>query len=149
VSSSRRCARSSPYSACCSWLVSGRAKPTYPDLLTVREVIEQATIEGARDNHLDQKIGTLTPGKEADIIMLRMDQINVMPVNNVYGAVVLGMDTSNVDTVFIGGKLRKSKGKRVGVDLTRVNRLGHRSRDYIVSKTGWPRTRLGGYLPGH
>lgn len=120
-----------------------------PPLLTVREVIELATIEGARDNRLDRKIGTLTPGKEADIIMLRMDQINVMPVNNVYGAVVLGMDTSNVDTVFIGGKLRKWQGKLVGVDLNRVSRLVHQSRDYIVSKAGWPQTRFGGYLPGH
>jgi 5-methylthioadenosine/S-adenosylhomocysteine deaminase len=117
-----------------------------PNLLTVPEVIELATIEGARDNRLDQKIATLTPGKEADIIMLQMDQINVMPVNDVYGASVVGRDTSKVDTVFIGGKLRKSKGKLVGVDLTRVNRLVHRSRDYIVSKAGWPRTRLGGLL---
>jgi 5-methylthioadenosine/S-adenosylhomocysteine deaminase len=122
---------------------------TLPNLLTVREVIEFATIEGAKDNRLDQKIGTLTPGKEADIIMLRMDQINVIPVNNVYGAIVLGMDTSNVDTVFIGGKLRKSKGKLVGIDLNRVSRLAHQSRDYIVSKAGWPQTRFGGYLPGH
>ena len=120
-----------------------------PNLLTVREVIELATIAGAKDNRLDQKVGTLTPDKEADIIMLRMDQINVMPVNNVYGAIVLGMDTSNVDTVFIGGKLRKSKGKLVGVDLNRVSRLVHESREYIVSKVGWPRTRFGGYLPGH
>jgi 5-methylthioadenosine/S-adenosylhomocysteine deaminase len=81
--------------------------------------------------------------------MLRMDQINVMPVNNVYGAIVLGMDTSNVDTVFIGGKIRKSQGKLVGVDLNRVSRLVHESREYIVSKVGWPRTRFGGYLPGH
>jgi 5-methylthioadenosine/S-adenosylhomocysteine deaminase len=120
-----------------------------PNLLTVREVIELATIEGARDNGLDRKIGTLTPGKEADIIMLRMDEINVMPVNNAYGAVVLGMDTSNVDTVIIGGKLRKSKGTLVGVDLKRVRRLAQQSRDYVVSKAGWPRTLLGGYLPGH
>jgi 5-methylthioadenosine/S-adenosylhomocysteine deaminase len=120
-----------------------------PPLLTVREVIEFATIEGAKDNGLDRKIGTLTPGKEADIIMLRMDAINVMPVNNVYGAIVLGMDTSNVDTVFIGGKLRKRKGKLVGVDLNRVSRLGHQSRDYVVSKAGWPRTHFGGYLSGH
>jgi 5-methylthioadenosine/S-adenosylhomocysteine deaminase len=120
-----------------------------PPLLTVREVIELATIEGARDNRLDGKIGTLTPGKEADIILLRMDAINVMPVNNAYGAIVLGMDTSNVDTVIIGGKFRKRKGKLVGVDLERVNRLVHLSRDYLVSKVGWPRTRLGGYLAGH
>ena len=42
-----------------------------PALLTVRDVIEFATIDGARANHLDRKIGTLTPGKEADIILLR------------------------------------------------------------------------------
>jgi hypothetical protein len=78
-----------------------------------------------------------------------MDRINVMSVNNVYGAIVLGMDTSNVDTVFIGGKWKKSKGKLVGVDLNRVSRLVHQSRDYVVSKAGWPRTRFGGYLSGH
>jgi cytosine/adenosine deaminase-related metal-dependent hydrolase len=120
-----------------------------PKLLTVRDVIEYATIAGATDNRLDRKTGTLTPGKEADIILLRMDQINVMPVNNAYGAVVLGMDTSNVDTVFIGGVLKKSQGKLVGVDLSRVSRLVHGSRDYLVSKAGWPKTRLGGYLQGH
>jgi cytosine/adenosine deaminase-related metal-dependent hydrolase len=120
-----------------------------PPLLTVREVIELATIEGAKDNGLERKIGTLTPGKEADIIMLRLDQINVMPVNNVYGAIVLGMDTSNVDTVFIAGKLMKWKGQLVGVDLRWINQLVEQSRDYVVSKAGWPQTLLGGYLPGH
>jgi cytosine/adenosine deaminase-related metal-dependent hydrolase len=120
-----------------------------PNLLTVRDVMEFATIEGARDNHLDQRIGTLTPGKEADIILLRMNDINVMPVNNAYGAVVLGIDSSNVDTVFVGGRVRKWKGALVGVDLNRINRLVHQSRDYVVSKAGWPRTLLGGYLQGH
>jgi cytosine/adenosine deaminase-related metal-dependent hydrolase len=120
-----------------------------PPLLTVREVIEFATIEGARDNGLERKIGTLTPGKEADIIMLRMDQINVMPVNNVYGAIVLGMDTSNVDTVFVAGKLLKWKGQLVGVDLRWIGQLAQQSRDYVVARAGWPQTLLGGYLPGH
>jgi 5-methylthioadenosine/S-adenosylhomocysteine deaminase len=120
-----------------------------PPLLTAREVIEFATIEGAKDNRLDQKVGTLTPGKEADIIMLRMDQINVMPVNNVYGAIVQGMDTSNVDTVLIRGKIMKRQGKLVGVDLNRIRQQVEQSRDYIVEKAGWPKTLFGGYLPGH
>ena len=59
-----------------------------PKFLTVREVLEFATIEGARANGLDQKIGTLSPGKEADIILLRTDRLNVMPMNNAVGAVV-------------------------------------------------------------
>ncbi len=120
-----------------------------PALLTVRDVMEFATIQGARDNALESKAGTLTPGKEADIIMLRKDTINVMPVNNAYGAVVLGMDSSNVDTVFVGGRARKWRGELVGVDLDRVRRLINESRDYVVSAAGWPQTLFGGYLPGH
>jgi adenine deaminase len=120
-----------------------------PPLLTTREVIEFATIEGAKDNRLEEKVGTLTPGKEADIIMLRMDQINVMPVNNVYGAIVQGMDTSNVDTVLIGGKIMKRQGNLVGVDLNRIRQQAEQSRDYIVEIAGWPKTMFGGYLPGH
>jgi cytosine/adenosine deaminase-related metal-dependent hydrolase len=120
-----------------------------PRLLTVRDVVNFATVEGAKDNGLDRKVGTLTPGKEADIIMLRMDQINVMPVNNVFGAIVQGMDSSNVDTVLIGGKVLKRDGKLVGVDLDRIRRQVHQSRDYLVERAGWPKTLFGGYLPGH
>jgi len=120
-----------------------------PKLLTARDVVEFATIEGAKDNGLGEKIGTLAPGRDADIIMLRMDQINVMPVNNAFGAIVLGMDTSNVDTVLIAGKVMKRQGRLVGVDLERVRRDAEQSRDYLLSKTGWPKTRFGGYLSGH
>ena len=59
----------------------------------MREVLEFATIEGARANGLDKKIGSLTPGKEADIIMLRTDRLNVMPMNNAVGAVVTSMSS--------------------------------------------------------
>jgi len=124
-------------------------EPNPPRLLTVREVLSFATIEGAKVNALDRKAGTLTPGKEADIILLRMDDINVMPVNNVFGAIVLAMDASNVDTVVIGGKIVKREGKLVGVDQERIRRQVHQSRDYLVEKAGWPKTLFGGYLPGH
>ncbi len=116
---------------------AGETKP--PRLLTVRDVVEFATVAGARANRLDSRIGTLTPGKQADIIMLRSDAINVLPLNNAYGAVVLGMDTSNVDTVFVGGQLKKQNGRLVGVDVARINRLAQQSRDYLVAKAGWRR----------
>jgi cytosine/adenosine deaminase-related metal-dependent hydrolase len=118
-----------------------------PRLLTVREVIEFATVAGARANRLDAKVGTLTPGKEADVLMLRADAINVLPVNNAYGAVVLGMDSSNVDTVFVRGTMRKQRGQLVGVDLPRIARLAQASRDYILAKTGWKPTRVGPGMP--
>jgi len=124
---------------------SGETNP--PQLLTVKEVVEFATIAGARANRLDAKVGTLTPGKEADIVMLRMDAINVLPVNNAYGAIVHGMDTSNVDTVIVRGTIRKRGGQLVGVDVARVGRLANESREFIMAKAGWKRTRVGGGMP--
>ena len=113
-----------------------------PRLLTVRDVVEFATIAGAKANRLDAKVGTLTPGKEADIIVLRTDVINVLPLNDAYGAVVQTMDTSNVDTVLIGGVIRKRNGRLAGVDLERVARMAEESRDYIIDKAGWTRSRV-------
>src|SRR5262249_60914177 len=81
-----------------------------PKFLTVREVLAFATIEGARANGLERKIGPLTPGKDADIILLRTDRLNVMPMNNAVGAVVTSMGPQNVDTVLIAGKVMKRNG---------------------------------------
>jgi cytosine/adenosine deaminase-related metal-dependent hydrolase len=108
-----------------------------PAILTSRDVMEFATIEGARAMGLDNKIGTLTPGKEADVILLRTDRINVLPINDPIGVVVRGMDSSNVDSVFIAGKARKRRGQLLDVDMARVRRLAYESRDYVVSKAAF------------
>ena len=113
-----------------------------PAMLTAREVIGFATVEGAKCTGLDRKVGTLTPGKEADVVMLRTDLPNVLPFNNAYGAIVAHMDTSNVDTVLVAGKVMKRAGKLIGVDMKHIAQLADRSRNYIVGKTGWPRSVL-------
>ena len=100
-------------------------------------MIEYATIEGARANGLADKTGTLTPGKEADVIMLRTDRPNIFPINDPIGAVVWGMDTSNVDSVFVAGKALKRNGQLLGVDLNNVRKMAYDSRDYVVSKSGF------------
>jgi cytosine/adenosine deaminase-related metal-dependent hydrolase len=105
--------------------------------LSARDALEFATIEGARANRLDHKIGTLTPGKEADVIMLNTNRINIMPVNDPIGAVVWGMDTSNVDSVFVAGKAMKRDGKLLNVDMERIRKLVYESRDYVVKKSGF------------
>jgi cytosine/adenosine deaminase-related metal-dependent hydrolase len=113
--------------------------PDEPDrsrLLTVRDVLQFATIEGARANGLAHKTGSLTPGKEADIILLRTDAINVAPVNNAAGAVVLGMDSSNVDSVFVAGRAVKRRGELVGVNMNRLVREAERVRDRIRARVG-------------
>jgi 5-methylthioadenosine/S-adenosylhomocysteine deaminase len=108
-----------------------------PDRITTRDVLAYATIEGARANGLEDKVGSLTPGKEADIIMLRTDRINILPVNDPIGAVVWGMDTSNVDSVFIAGKAMKRNGELLYVDWNAVKKMVTESRDYVVKKSGF------------
>jgi cytosine/adenosine deaminase-related metal-dependent hydrolase len=88
--------------------------------LTVRDVLEFATIEGARANGLGSKTGSLTPGKQADFTLLQARAINVAPVNDPVGAIVLGMDTSNVDSVFVAGRPLKWRGRLVGVNVERL-----------------------------
>ena len=114
-----------------------------PKLLTCRETIELATIEGARVAHLDSRIGTLTPGKEADIIMLATERINVFPLNNAPGAVVTLMDSGNVESVFIAGKVMKWRGKLVGVDLERIRRETVKSRDGLLARVNYKRNLFG------
>lgn len=112
--------------------------PTLPELLTTRDVLRFATMEGARDLRLDRKTGSLTPGKEADIIILDAEAINVAPLNVVPGAVVSLMDRSNVETVIVAGKVRKWKGKLLDVDLRRLRRDLEASRDYLFNAAGIP-----------
>jgi cytosine/adenosine deaminase-related metal-dependent hydrolase len=102
-----------------------------------REVLEYATVEGARANGLDHKVGTLSPGKQADIIMLRTDRLNVTPLNDPVTAVVTRMDTSNVDTVLIAGRVLKRDGRLLHVDWDAVMRMALEARDHVIDKSGF------------
>jgi cytosine/adenosine deaminase-related metal-dependent hydrolase len=112
--------------------------PDLPALLTTRDVLRFATVEGAKDLKLDRKVGSLTPGKEADIIILDAQAINVAPLNVVPGAVVSLMERSNVETVIVAGKIRKWKGKLLDVDLDRLRRRLEKSRDGLFARAGVP-----------
>ena len=120
-----------------------KGEQNLPALLTCRDVLEFATVNGARCLTLEDKIGTLTPGKEADIVMLSADSINVWPLNNAAGAVVNLMNPQNVEAVFIAGKVKKWRGNLVGVDLPRVLRLAQEARDGVVQRAGFAVNLLG------
>ena len=107
-----------------------------PKLLSSRDVIRFATVEGAKQLRLDRKVGTLTPGKEADIILLDARGINVAPLNHVPGAVVTLMERSNVDSVIVAGKIRKWRGRLLDVDVDRLRRELDSSRDYLFNAAG-------------
>jgi cytosine/adenosine deaminase-related metal-dependent hydrolase/ribose/xylose/arabinose/galactoside ABC-type transport system permease subunit len=107
-------------------------KPVSP-----REVLAYATVEGARANGLESKVGTLSPGKQADVIMLRTDRMNVTPLNDPATAVVAGMDTGNVDTVLVAGRVMKRHGELLHVDWPAVRRMAAESRDHVIAKSGF------------
>jgi cytosine/adenosine deaminase-related metal-dependent hydrolase len=114
-----------------------RGDASAPGFISHRDVLEFATVQGAADVGLGDQIGTLTPGKQADIVAIRAEDVNNLPLNNAIGTVVQGADTKNVDTVLIGGQIRKWCGELVGVDLRRVRALAYESRDYLAARAGF------------
>ena len=113
----------------------GEANPPVP--IGLRDVLEFATVQGVKANGLLDKCGTLTPGKEADLVLIRYDDVNTVTLPNALAAVVMAADTSNVDTVFIGGKLKKFNRQLVGNDEGRAARLYRESRDRAFARAGY------------
>jgi cytosine/adenosine deaminase-related metal-dependent hydrolase len=112
------------------------------DPVGAREVLAYATIEGARANGLESKVGSLRPGKQADVILLRTDRLNVTPLNDPATAVVCGMDTGNVDTVIIAGRVMKQGGKLLHVDWPAVRHSAIAARDRVIEKSGFKLPRI-------
>lgn len=91
-----------------------------PNLLTTREVIRYATVDGARATGLTET-GSIEVGRRADVIVLRTDRPNIHPVNDPIGAVVWGMDSSNVDWVIVDGRVVVRAGE-LDADVTAVRK---------------------------
>jgi len=108
-----------------------------PRPVSARSVLECATLSGAACAGLMSKIGTLTPGKEADIVLIRTNEINLYPSNNAIGTIVAAADSRNVDTVIVGGRVRKFRGKIIGLDWERFRRMVDDSRGYLFEQQGY------------
>jgi 5-methylthioadenosine/S-adenosylhomocysteine deaminase len=85
-------------------------KAGVPALLSTRDVIRYATVDGARVAGVGDLVGSLGPGRKADLVLLRTDRPNIAPVNDPIGAVVWGMDASNLDLVLVDGRPRRRGG---------------------------------------
>ena len=86
---------------------------TCPDSIAVpsREALRWATIDGARMLGLENRIGSLTPGKKADIVLLDCGMLNMFPVIEPVASILFHAGVANVDTVLIDGKIRKRDGR--------------------------------------
>lgn len=110
----------------------------YPKLMAATDVIEMATLGGARGLKLDHKTGSLTPGKDADIVLLDATALNVAPLNHVPGAVVTLMERSNVSTVVCAGEVRKWQGTLLGHDIAKLRSELEASRDHLLQAAEVP-----------
>jgi cytosine/adenosine deaminase-related metal-dependent hydrolase len=106
-------------------------------LITSRQVLEMATIGGARVAGVDDRTGSLTPGKKADVVIIDGSAVNVAPIIDPVGAVVCAADVSNVRTVLVDGNIVKDDF-RLKASLDEPRKAVEESRDYLLSKFGDP-----------
>jgi cytosine/adenosine deaminase-related metal-dependent hydrolase len=96
------------------------ARKADAEALSPRRVLELATIEGARALGLDDVTGSLTPGKRADVIVVRTDHLNMAPVVDPAIAIVHAAQPANVDMVLVDGRILKRNGNLTAVDSVTV-----------------------------
>ena len=104
--------------------------------MNCRDVLEFATIAGARTLGIDHKAGSLTPGKEADLILVRTDTLSMTPLNNPVGQFVLAGHPGMIDKVFVAGRCVKRDGGLVDLDVGRIRRLAVELQEYLFRAAG-------------
>lgn len=102
-------------------------------LLTARQMLEMATANGAHVAGLEDRTGSLTPGKQADVVVLDATALNMAGFHDPVAAVTLCADVSNVESVLVAGEFRKRDGKLLA-DVARARRLVEESRDYLIAE---------------
>lgn len=104
-----------------------------PDtMLTANDMLKMATLDGAHVAGVEDRTGSLTPGKQADIVVIDATAVNVGPIHDPVAAVTLSADVSNVEHVLVAGQFRKRDFRLVG-DVGRAMQLVQQSRDHLVA----------------
>ena len=106
--------------------------------LTVKRLVQLATLDGAVDLGIADKTGSLTPGKRADIILVRTTDINMTPVGDPYEAIVSLAQPTNVDTVIVDGRILRQSGKFTALDHAKVVREAKEAAAALRTKARWP-----------
>ncbi len=93
----------------------GSIPPT--STISTREALQWVTVEGARMLGQLDRIGTLAPGKQADLVLIRADDLNMQPVHDPVSTVVMQTTLANIDSVMVAGQWKKRHGRLLGVNL--------------------------------
>ncbi|MGX5055585.1 amidohydrolase family protein [Enterobacter asburiae] len=121
-----------------------------PKTLQAAQLLKAATLDGAACAGLQEKVGSLTPGKKADLILINAGDLNLYPSGNAFGTVVHAAERSNIDTVMIGGRIVKQGGNVLGVDRARLRAAIDESRQHLYTAAGYePDMFADAFLPLH
>lgn len=112
------------------------ARARDPLSIPPRRILELATLEGARDLGLADRIGSLTPGKRADLILVRTTDLNLAPVVDPVLALVHCAQPANVDTVVVDGRILKRAGQFTALDPEQVVREAAESLAGLRARAG-------------
>jgi 5-methylthioadenosine/S-adenosylhomocysteine deaminase len=113
------------------------SKSASPPAVKVRTILEAATVNSAACLDLADQIGTLAPGKQADIIAVRTDGIAVYPSHNAVGTVVHMVERADVQEVMVAGRLRKHAGRLLDVDMGRLHAETEAARARLFEAAGY------------
>ncbi|KAE9938844.1 amidohydrolase family protein, partial [Escherichia coli] len=101
--------------------------------VSVQEVIEMATINGAIAMGIGDITGSITEGKRADIILVRAKDLNIWPIGNIETAIVQSGSASNVDTVLVDGRIIKRSGRLLAYNVDSIVRGAQQSSNRILN----------------
>jgi 5-methylthioadenosine/S-adenosylhomocysteine deaminase len=109
-----------------------------PLALNAPAVVEMATIDGARALHMEKEIGSLEPGKKADLILISLDEPNAVPMYDIYAQIAYALKASDVETVMIGGRLVMRDHKLLTVDEQAAMAKAREYKKAVAESLGMP-----------
>ena len=109
-----------------------------PLALNAKAVVEMATIEGARALHMEKEIGSLEAGKKADFILISLDEPHAVPMYDIYAQLAYALKGSDVETVFIGGRVVMRDRKLLTVNEEAAIAKARQYKKLIAASLGMP-----------
>lgn len=106
--------------------------------LDARSMLEFVTVDAADSCGLGDRVGSLTPGKDADILLVRTDDLTIFPVTDAVASLVSAGHPGLIDTVLAAGKVVKRDGRLVGINLPDLQNRLLASRNRIAAAAGVP-----------
>ncbi|GAB4028804.1 amidohydrolase family protein [Spirosoma koreense] len=102
--------------------------------LTMADALRWGTINGAKALHLDRKTGSLVAGKQADLLLVNTDALNLSPMSNPIAAVVSQASVANIDSVFVAGQAVKRHGRLLYPNLASLKQQAKKTAGYLLEK---------------